>query len=338
MTTPKVSVVMPVYNGERYVRAAIDSVLAQSFKDFELIIINDGSSDGSADVIESYRDPRIVYVCNSENTGLAKVRNKGLDVTRGEYIAWLDCDDISLPQRLEKQVSLLDADPRLGLCGTWVRTIDGAKEDVWKYPTDREFLRARMLFDDPLATSSIMMRAACVREAELRFNLEHPPAEDYELWERISREWGITNIPEILTLYRLHAMQTSVVKVQKQKESVWAIQNDLLSQLGIKTTDDEMRLHLNIGMDWHYLPDMERVRLSESWLLKLEKANHAQKVFPANALRRVLAERWLLAVSAATKNGLKAWNVYQRSELSRWENKRFRRSARLFTKCIYYGR
>jgi glycosyltransferase involved in cell wall biosynthesis len=151
---------MPVYNGEQFVGAAVDSILNQTFKDFELIIINDGSSDESAQVIESYRDPRIVYLCNSENTGLANVRNKGLDVAKGEYIAWLDCDDISLPRRLAKQVSLLEASPRIGLCGTWVRTIDGAKEDVWEYPTDPEFLRARMLFDDPLATSSIMMRAA----------------------------------------------------------------------------------------------------------------------------------------------------------------------------------
>jgi hypothetical protein len=95
---------------------------------------------------------------------------------------------------------------------------------------------------------------------------------------------------------------------------------------------------LDIGVGWRYLPDMERVMLSELWLLKLEKANHAQKIFPENALRRVLAERWLLAVSAATKSGLKAWNVYQRSELSRWANNRFWRSTRLFTKCIYYGR
>ena len=138
-------------------------------------------------------------------------------------------------------------------------------------------------------------------------------------------------------MYRLHAMQTSVVKVQKQKDSVWVIQKGLLSQLGIEATDDEMRLHLDIGMDWRYLPDMERVMLSESWLLKLEEANQAQKIFPENALRRVLAERWLCVISAATKNGLKAWNVYQRSKLSRWVNKKFWRSARLFSRCICHG-
>jgi glycosyltransferase involved in cell wall biosynthesis len=338
MTTPKVSVVMPVYNGERYIRAAIDSILAQSFKDFELVIINDGSSDGSAQVIESYSDSRIVYVCNTENTGLANVRNKGLNLVRGEYIAWLDCDDISLSRRLEKQVTLLDANPRIGLCGTWVRTIDGATEDVWKYPTDPEFLHARMLFDDPLATSSIMMRASCVREPELCFDLEHPPAEDYELWERISRGWEVTNIPEILTLYRLHAMQTSVVKSQKQKDSVWSIQNSLLSQLGIEATDDEMQLHLDIGAGWRFLPDMERVIASELWLLKIEKANQVRKIFPEDGLRRVLAERWAIAASAAVRNGLKVWAVYHRSDLSGWSDKKVWRLARLFLKCIYHGR
>ena len=337
MTAPKVSVVMPVYNGEHYVREAIDSVLNQTFKDFELIVINDGSTDGSAQVIESYRDSRIIFLCNSENTGLANVRNKGLDVASGEYIAWLDCDDISLPRRLEKQVALLDADPRIGLCGTWVRTIGGSTEDVWKYLTDPEFLRARMLFDDPLATSSVMMRAACVREPKLRFNLEHPPAEDYELWERISREWKISNIPEILTLYRLHAMQTSLVKAQKQKDSVWVIQNRLLLQLGIEATDDEKRLHLDIGVGWRFLPDLDRIMLTETWLLKIAQANRVRKIFPEDALRRVLAERWLFAISAAAQIGLKAWALYHRSELSKWANKRLWRLARLFLRCIYHG-
>lgn len=337
MKTPRVSVVMPVYNGERYVRAAIDSILTQSFRDFELVIINDGSTDGSAQVIESYRDSRIVYVCNPENTGLASVRNKGLDIARGEYIAWLDCDDISLPDRLKMQVDLLDANPLIGLCGTWVKTIDGTTEDIWQYPTNPEFIRARMLFDDPLATSSIMMRADCVRERGLRFNLDHPPAEDYELWERISQHWRATNIPEVLTLYRIHPMQTSVTKAQMQKDSVWAIQNRLLMQLGIEASPEETLLHLDIGVGWRFLPEIERLRASERWLMRIEEANRERGIFPEVGLRKVLAERWMLVAGALSSKGLIAWSVYHRSRLSRWTDKRVWRAVRLFARCTLHG-
>jgi glycosyltransferase involved in cell wall biosynthesis len=337
MKIPRVSVVMPVYNGERYVGAAIDSILAQSFRDFELIVINDGSTDGSAQVIESYRDPRIVCVSYPANTGLASVRNKGLDIVRGEYIAWLDCDDVSLPERLKKQINILDTNPRIGLCGTWVKTIDGATGDIWQYPTDPDFVRARMLFDDPLATSSIMMRAACVREQGLRFNLDHPPAEDYELWERISRDWRVTNIPEVLTLYRIHPMQTSVTKAQKQKDSVWTIQNRLLMQLGIEASADETRLHLDIGVGWRYSPEMDRVKASERWLMRLEEANRERRIFPEVGLRRVLAERWMHVAGALTSKGLIAWLVYHRSMLSHWAEKRVWKAVRLFARCTLHG-
>jgi hypothetical protein len=336
MKTPRVSVVMPVYNGERYVRAAIDSILAQSFRDFELVIVNDGSTDGRAPVIASYPDPRIVYVSNPVNTGLASVRNKGLDIARGEYIAWLDCDDISSPERLKRQVDLLDANPLIGLCGTWVKTIDGATEDVWRYPTDPEFLRARMLFDDPLATSSIMMRAACVRERGLRFDLDNPLAEDYDLWERISRDWGVTNIPEVLTLYRIHPMQTSVVKAQKLKDSVWAIQNHMLVQLGIEASLEEMLLHLDIGVGWRFLPEIERVLTCERWLIRIEEANRVKGIFPEVGLRKVLAERWILAVSALASKGLIAWFVYHQSVLRHWAEKRVWRGIRLFARCTLH--
>lgn len=336
---PKVSVIMPVFNGERYARAAIDSILAQSFRDFELIIINDGSSDGSAALIDSYSDPRIGHVNNGRNTGLANVRNKGLGIARGEYIAWLDCDDISLPRRLEKQVILLDRNPHIGLCGTWVRTLDGPVDQVWRYPTDPQFLRARMLFDDPLATSSIMMRAACCMEGQgLRFNVDHPPAEDYELWERVTRKWMATNIPEALTLYRIHSAQTSIVKAEKQQLAVWAVQKRMLDELAVDPTEDEKRLHLDIGVRWCFEPSMERLMASEAWLLKLEAANRFRKVFPENAFRSVLAERWALAAMGAAPNGIKTWLAYRRSVLSQWAQKRLWRLARVFSSCVWHGR
>ena len=338
MKLPKVSVVMPVYNGEAYLRQAIDSILAQTFVDFELVLINDGSTDASVSIIESYGDPRVRLYNNAQNSGLAAIRNRGIREARGQYIAWLDCDDISLPTRLEKQVALLEKNPDVALCGTWVETMGAQKDGVWKYPVDSDTLRCRMLFDDPVATSSIMMRVACLEKQESYFDLDRPPAEDYDLWERISREWRVVNIEEVLTRYRVHQMQTSVVKVEQQKRSVWSIQNRMLGQLGITPTDDEMQLHLDVGAGWRFLPAMDRVTASESWLRKIEAANHVRRVFPKAALRRVLAERWRLVAGGAASNGLKAWVAYHRSDLSGFADRKVWRSARLLLKCLIHGR
>lgn len=334
MRTPKVSIVMPVYNGEGFVREAIDSVLAQTFKDFELIVINDGSIDGSEEVVRSYSDPRIVYVKNEVNSGLANVRNKGIGLVRGQYLAWLDCDDISLPTRLEKQVSLLDANPKIGLCGTWVRTIGLSKADIWQYPVEPEFLRARMLFDDPFATSSIMMRSACVLEQNLRFQIDHPPAEDYELWERVSREWVVTNVPEVLTYYRVHPAQTSTSNSVKQRASVWITQSRLLAQMGIAASEEEKELHLNIGAGWRFLPDLSQLEATRDWLAKLEAANETMRIFPRDAFRRVLAERWFLAAMGASINGMAALKSYWGTPLSHWVDKRHKRMVRLVWSCL----
>lgn len=334
----KVSVLMPVYNGEKFIADAIGSVLSQTFSNFELVIVNDGSTDDSLKVIESFNDQRIVYVHNAENTGLANVRNKALGIARGEYIAWLDSDDISLPTRLEKQVRALDANPRLGLCGTWVKTIGGPSSDVWQYPTESDMLRSRMLFDDPLATSSVMMRFACLRDLDVYFDLDYPPAEDYQLWERISRQWELSNIPEILTLYRVHAAQTSVVKVEKQQAAIWAIQCQMLDQLDIAPTNDEMKLHIDIGAGWRFLDDRSRVNSAEQWLLRLASANSAKKVFPQAAFREVLAERWFYSVNAISGDGLSSWFVYNRSALSRWPKRRVWRLLRMLLKCMINGR
>lgn len=325
---------MPVYNGERYIEAAIDSLLAQEFADFELIVVNDGSTDRSKEVIQAYGDPRIVYIENDTNVGLAQVRNIGLGYVRGQYIAWLDCDDVSLPGRLQKQVDVLDKKPGIGICGSWVKTIGDVDEEVWRYPTEPLFLRARMLFDDPLATSSIMMRTECVGRGKTAFDLDYPPAEDYELWERISRSWQITNIPEVLTGYRVHASQTSVMKAEKQRQSVWAIQERILTQLGITPTQEEKQLHLDIGVGWRFLCERGRVVASEQWLLKLERANRKMAVFSHTEFKTVLAERWRHICRGASGLGLQTWKLFNTSPIKEWAPAAVNAPFKLFVRSL----
>ncbi|HAS7841575.1 TPA: glycosyltransferase family 2 protein, partial [Vibrio cholerae] len=144
MSSPKISVVMSVYNGEKYLGEAIDSILKQTFSDFEFIIINDGSTDKTLEIIKSYmkKDDRIVLV-SRENKGLIVSLNEGLDLAKGQYIARMDADDISIKSRFEKQIEFLDSNPDIGVCGTWVEVFgENIKSKKWKMPTQDPDLKA----------------------------------------------------------------------------------------------------------------------------------------------------------------------------------------------------
>lgn len=331
---PKISVIMPVYNGEHFVSTAIDSILAQSWTDFELILINDGSTDKSQDIINGYGDARIRIINNEKNVGLSATRNIGLEAALGKYIAWLDCDDVSEPTRLEKQLELMESDPTIGLCGTWVETFGDNNNQLWKYPSSPEFLRCRMLFDDPVATSSVMLRRSVVENGNMRFDLEYPPAEDYDLWERISCHSRIANIPEILTRYRIHGNQTSVIRAEQQKLSVWKVQHRLLGQLGVNVTTEEKVLHLEIGVDWHFSGEKLSVYATKDWLEKLAAANKQTGLFPEQVFMQVLAERWAAICIAATQQGYFAWKIFWNSPLSQYVSKSLLGRAKFLAKSI----
>lgn len=329
---------MPVYNGEKYIGQAIDSILSQSFRDFELVVIDDGAIDKSAEIVRSYRDKRVRYVANPTNLGLAGARNRAIEVANGDYLAWLDCDDISLPDRLLKQVALLDEHPNVGLCGTWVRTLGLDSEQVWQYPSEAGFVRARMLFDDPIATSAAMVRRGCLSEEEFCFDARFPPAEDYDLWERISRASSVSNISEVLTLYRIHPNQISTIRREQQRKSVWEIQSRLLKQLHVAPSEQEKALHLDIGVGWHFVVDEAQLNRTEEWLNKLAAANENTEVFPRDAFRRVLAERWFFANLAPVREGMVSWKRYGKSGLSSWGASRLRRQARLLLESMRHGK
>lgn len=203
-TKPSVSVLMPVYNGLPFLKDAIDSVLIQSFKDYELIIINDGSKDKSEKIIKNFSDHRIHYVYQ-HNQGLAATLNNGIKLSNAKYIARLDQDDLMVQSRLAKQVEYLEQHPHCAVVGTWSEILVGSTlTDRGHYhPTSHETLRLELLFDNLFVHSSIMMRADAVREVGCYCeDKSRQPPEDYELWSRLARKYQVANIPEILTVYR----------------------------------------------------------------------------------------------------------------------------------------
>lgn len=203
-TVPALSVILPVYNGLAYLEAAIDSVLNQTFSDFELIIINDGSTDGSGAWIEGLEDPRIRYY-QQTNRGLAATLNRAIGLSRGRYIARQDQDDVCMPQRMQRQVEFLEANPEVGMVGAAAEIWVGNEKTnrFLAHPSDDAALRFGLLFDNYFVHSSVMIRREVLdRVGGYCEDRSRQPPEDYELWSRIMREYKVANLPEVLMAYR----------------------------------------------------------------------------------------------------------------------------------------
>ncbi|RNC68873.1 MAG: glycosyltransferase [Desulfuromonadales bacterium] len=199
-----VSVILPVYNGSQYLREAIDSILAQSYLDFEFLIIDDGSTDDSSVIISSYTDPRIRFF-SQKNRGLASTLNRGIALASGAYIARQDQDDVSLPERLARQLAFLAANPDYGMVGTWATIWEGATptERSHRHSTENLKLKFDLLFDNPFVHSSMMIRKSVFESVGgYSTDRDRQPPEDYELWSRVARCNRVGNVPEILHVYR----------------------------------------------------------------------------------------------------------------------------------------
>ena len=204
MRTPQVTVLMPVYNGQRFLVEAIESILAQSFKDFEFLIINDGSKDKSEDIIKRYakKDSRIRFISRS-NKGLVATLNEGLTKTKGKFIARMDCDDVSHPERLKKQVDYMEKNKKIALLGTSFNIIDENNCAIGhSYHLDRnEDLQMEFLVRNPFGHGTVMVRREVLKS--VGGYDESQAIEDYELWWRISQKYETANIPEELYSWRV---------------------------------------------------------------------------------------------------------------------------------------
>ena len=201
---PTVTILLPVYNGAAYLRETLDSLLQQTCHDFELIIIDDGSRDESARIIQSVNDNRIRFY-RQDNRGLAATLNRAIELSRGEFLARQDQDDVSLPHRLESQLNYLVSHPNCGLVGTWAEIVSGTEKTgrAHRHAAENYCLKFDLLFDNPFVHSSVMLRKSAV-EAVGMYSTDpsRQPPEDYELWSRLSRKWEVANIPEVLHIYR----------------------------------------------------------------------------------------------------------------------------------------
>ena len=313
---PRVSFLMAVYDGEMYLDEAIQSVLNQTFTDFEFIVINDGSIDETSQIIERYRrlDGRI-RAYEQPNRGLVAALNRGLELARGEYVARMDADDISVTERTATQVAFMDAHPEVGICGSWIETFGSGGAVVRRYPADDATIRSWLLFESVLAHPSIMMRRELLVKTGLSYDAGSAHAEDYDLWVRAARHMALANIPEVLLRYRLHSQQVVQKHEAEKLASARLVRLAQLQYLGIRPTEEELSLHQALSA-WQFQATSDFIDASLVWLHKLKAANDVADIYQEPVLLKVLGQRWFALCATATPLGLWTLKTFQRTPLS----------------------
>jgi glycosyltransferase involved in cell wall biosynthesis len=290
--TPDVTVVMSVYNGQPFLKEAIESILSQTCRDIEFIIIDDGSTDQTSAIIASYRDPRIHVIRHDKNAGLAQSLNEGFALASGRYIARMDADDVSYPERLASEVRFLDADPSVGACGTWVEVAGQGIRQRWEYPVTHKAIHARLLFDCSMAHPTVMFNRTRLHKARLSYDSTYPCAQDYELWCRAVHGLTLANIPEVLLMRRLHDSQ--VGRRHADAQQVWSgkIRRRQLEELGFSPSAEQIALHEAIST-WSWPRTDRWSRQAEDWLCALRQANRTRALYPEPEFSAVVGERWM---------------------------------------------
>lgn len=278
MRNPKVTVLMPVYDGARYLKQAINSILAQTYTNFELLIIDDASTDDSNRIIQSFKDERIRLVTHKTNHNLTKTLNEGLNLAVGKYIARMDQDDVSLPTRLAKQVTFLDNNSEVGIVGTDVQIIDqlSKRGAIINFPKTPILIQWSLCFYSPLAHPTVMMHKKLIRDlggytSELLGRDAKFGGEDYALWCHASTITRLSNLNEILLYLRKHQTNMSKVYLKKHAKNTAKISQFMLSNaLGTTIPINVVDLLVNSPQvsDAHWEASSVIVRLHQSLIAK----------------------------------------------------------------------
>jgi glycosyltransferase involved in cell wall biosynthesis len=312
---PKATFFMPVYNRAHTIRESVDSVLAQTFEDFELLLIDDGSTDESVAIIESYDDPRIRLVRHEENQGIPKTRNDGLREARGEYLAILDSDDLAHPRRLEKQVRVLDENPRVAAVGSWLKKIDdtGRTTGVLLRPVGARRIRARIPFISCFKNPAMTARTALMREFGYREQFVY--CQDIDMWARMSVEHEFANIPEFLTRYRTGGESRTDPPLSRRLKTV--VIQDQMELLGVEFTQRDVERHFELRNPSGLRPDAEFLDWCKDWLARLIETNRTRGLYPEPEFSRAAAERWLLVAARGWRSGHRGFAPERSSPLRR---------------------
>jgi glycosyltransferase involved in cell wall biosynthesis len=309
-----VTVLMSVFNGEQYLKDAIDSVLNQTYQDFDLLIMNDGSTDNSLAIIQSYKDPRIKLITNDQNLGLINSLNKGISLIQSDYIIRMDSDDICLPNRIEVQVNFMDAHPAVGASGSHYFQLKEDKHFEIDLPMSSKEIKAFLIFNCPLAHPTTIIRKQVLDTYHIKYETGYLYSEDYYFWLQLSKVSQLRNLKDCLIYYRMHANQITgnPTKAKERRDTVTKIRSVSLEELSIQYTANEMHIH-NLIADGLSPANQLEFQQVEPWLQKLSNA-YSKKNPNADHFNAIVYERWL-RVCVNYLGSLKGISYFYKSQL-----------------------
>ena len=307
------SVLMPVFNSELFVAEAIESVLNQSFKDFEFLILDDASIDKSFEIIKDFenKDSRIKVFQNEKNLGVVESRNKLINLSKGKYIAWIDSDDIAINNRFETQISFLEEHQEIGLLGAWLIKCDkfGNKQQIWPMETDPKKLQVDLFFHSPFSTVVMIRRSSL---PDKLYDSRFPVAEDYDFYCRIAEKSGVANLGIPLLKYRDNFQSLSHTTDVMEDRSVLVIKEHA-ERLGIKlemTTIQNLRKPKTASK----IAFAEIANIEKSLIL-LKDLLSENDHFDKTSVDEVIQKYWFETCRKSTHNGLKVLSIFFTSSL-----------------------
>lgn len=293
---PLVSVAMPAYNTEKHIAQAIESILNQSYTNFELLIQNDCSTDSTLEVITSFDDPRISVCSNDFNRGPGYTRNMLIDRAQGKYIMFSDSDDINEAHRLETQVDFMESHPDVSICGSYMLSVDEydvPRKGTFRYPLTHEKIAAWLMFSSPIAHPTLFMRLADILDNSLKYTDKYSYAEDMVLWNRAIDKVRFANVPEKLVHYRVWSGQMSSTKLEQQTTDAVDINCQRLARLGVNLTDTERAIFTKMLCDYRNEGYTKKdIKIYRSILCRIWKGNKLCREFKPSQLRNVLTKRF----------------------------------------------
>jgi len=290
---------MPVYNSEKYIREAIESILNQTFKDFEFIIIDDGSIDNSLKIIQSYKDPRIFLIKHKTNKGLIYSLNEGVNKAKGNYIARMDADDISIKNRFSKQLNFLKINKDISILGSWVQVF-GDKNYIWKTPKSSSMIKARMIFESSIAHPSVMFKKEIFSQNQLSYEKKYINAEDFALWVKAAEKLKLSNFQEVLLKYRINNSKNNSDYINKQNASKFKIRKNQFKKINLNLGGENGKNHQKIS-DWSKDLELKDLFYIGNWLRKILIKNLKFNYYKQYDLVTVIGERWLGLVHLSSK-------------------------------------
>jgi glycosyltransferase involved in cell wall biosynthesis len=328
-----VSVLLPAFNAEKHLRTAVESILSQTHRNFELLIINDGSGDQTEKIILSFADPRIRYIRNEKNIGLIASLNKGLEESKGEYIVRMDADDISLPARIEQQVAFMQKHIKTGAAGCWYYPIPFHIPNKVTGYTNPALLQTQLLFNSCLCHPATILRKKTLEENNIRYSPAHKHSEDYDFWIQLSKVSELNNVPEFLFKYRLHKNQVTSIHNSEQKKNARVVRAAYLKDLGFSFTEDELDTHNRISENSRIVSKEQLDRI-EKWLLSLVKQNKNYNAISQEHFNFIMAKMWFDSCGN-TSLGLFAYHKFFGSGLAAFFPLSSGLKFSLYAKCLF---